>query len=178
MTQGTGKEIDKPKRKAVAVVGSKFQWDYLSLLEAFTDIFVFEICILEQDVVNYMPTNTYKTFVYKTDPSRIGQLPGLELRLENAEAIFIFDHWSIASFQASRLASEFDIPLFNIFSGIQFDLFKGAKNLEAAKFDICRTTEKFFACSELSRKVLLAEGWIEKKLISCLIEWILFAWNR
>ena len=60
MTQGTGKEIDKPKRKAVAVVGSKFQWDYLSLLEAFTDIFVFEICILEQDVVNYMRDNGFK----------------------------------------------------------------------------------------------------------------------
>ena len=164
MTQGAGKEIEKAKRKAIAVVGSKFQWDYLSMLEAFTDTFVFEICILEQDVVNYMPTNVYKTYVYKTDPSKIGQLPGLELRLENAEAIFIFDHWSIASFQASRLASEFDIPLFNIFSGIQFDLFKGAKNLEAAKFDICRTTEKFFVCSDLSKKVLLAEGVNREKI--------------
>jgi tetratricopeptide (TPR) repeat protein len=166
MTQESGFKEIKTKRKAIAIIGNKYHWDYISMLDAFSDIFEFEVCLLETDVVNFIPNINHKTYIYKNMAGQSGQLPGLELRLHDAHAIFIFDHWSIASYQGSRLASEFDLPLFNFFSGVQHDLFRGTKNLEAAKYDICRTTEKFFVTSCYSKEVLLSEGVCESRIES------------
>jgi tetratricopeptide (TPR) repeat protein len=151
-------KVEKQKPKALAIFGQKSHWDFIPMLEAFSDVFDFELCLLEKDVTNYLPKTNYKTYLFKESPEIPGNMPGLEYRLEETSAIFIFDHWSMSSFQGARLSSKYDIPLFSIFSGTQKKLYSNMANISAVKFDICRTVAKFYALSNHCREVLLDEG--------------------
>lgn len=146
------------KAKALAILNNKSYWDYVPMLDALHAQFDIDLCILETDINNHLPKTKHKVLLFRENREIPGHLPGLEYQIEDTSAIFIFDHWTMASFQGARLASKYDIPLFCLFSGVQYKLYADMANISAVKFDICRTTAKFFALSHHCKDVLIDEG--------------------
>lgn len=147
------------RQTALVIMPSKNYWDYIPTIESLAGNLALDFCVLAKKAdISAPATSSQISLFYETE-----ELPGhflnLEAKMESVCAVFILDVFSVASFQGSRLASKYDVPLFCLFSEVRkSEPDSRSLDIAAYKFDILRTVERFFCFSGLSHKVLTGHG--------------------
>jgi tetratricopeptide (TPR) repeat protein len=152
--------------KKIALISGHIQDEYLlhfvkSLAkENSLTVFCFNSCLH-----NFNVNFGQKVVVFTELPDMIGYMRGLEKRLENFDLIITSGTSSLSSFQASRVAHKFKIPLASLTCQTSPTTNRGFSNLEAIQFDVFQHSSIIFTPEERSKSRAILDGALENKII-------------
>lgn len=152
--------------KNIALVTGLMQDEYaMQLVKAIAKSNNVTIFCFNSYLNNFSANFGQKIVVFTELPDMLGYMRGLEKRLEDFDAIVVSGTSSLSSFQASRVAHKFKIPMLALTCQTAPTTNRGFANLEAIQFDVFEHSSLIFTPTERARSRAILDGASEEKLV-------------